>query len=82
MKKIYSAPEIMFEDFSLSSNIAAGCEKIVNPHLYECGVNFPGIGIIFTDDALGCIEKVESDTKTHDGFCYHVPQENKNLFNS
>ena len=81
MKKHYEAPEILFEDFSLSTSIAAGCDKIINPVLYECGVNYPGVGVIFVTGASGCVEKVD-DGFTNDGYCYHVPEESRNMFNS
>ena len=41
MKKAYSKPDIVFEDFSLSTNIAAGCEE--NPSLYTETVNTCGV---------------------------------------
>jgi len=81
MKKIYAKPEIVFESFSVSASIAANCEKIVTPQLYSCGVNYPGVGVIFTDEAQGCIKKME-DTVMGDGYCYHVPTESANMFNS
>lgn len=82
MKKAYEAPEILFEDFSLSTSISAGCEKIINPLLYTCGVYYPGVGMIFIEGNTGCEEVVEDTHKTADGYCYHVPSEDKNLFNS
>lgn len=82
MKKVYSAPEILFEDFALSTSISAGCEKIINPLLYTCGVNYPGIGVIFVEDANGCKVKVTDGSSMGNGFCYHVPTEDNNMFNS
>lgn len=82
MKKAYEAPAILFEDFSLSTSISAGCEKIINPLLYTCGVTYPGIGVIFVEGNTGCVVKMKDTFKTADGYCYHVPTEDKNLFNS
>lgn len=82
MKKVYEAPEILFEDFSLSTSISAGCDKIINPLLYTCGVYYPGIGMIFVEGNTGCSVKMEDTFETSDGYCYHVPNEDKNLFNS
>lgn len=82
MKKTYEAPEILFEDFALSTSISAGCEKIINPLLYTCGVNYPGIGVIFVQGNTGCDVEMEDSFKTADGYCYHVPTEDKNMFNS
>lgn len=79
MKKIYSKPEIMFEDFTLSENIAGDCEnKISNPTDGVCG--YPSRnGEIFMDYITGC------NYKQPDGYndlCYHVPTEYSDLFNS
>ena len=39
MKKTYSKPDIFFEDFTLSTNIAGDCEGIVgNPSKDACAV--------------------------------------------
>lgn len=77
MKKIYSKPEIAFESFSLSQNIAAGCEYTdpKHPDLY-----FTGIGYAFT---TGCDVKFSDGggDGEYNGICYHVPTDN-NLFNS
>jgi hypothetical protein len=37
-KKQYSAPDIFFEDFSLSTSIAAGCEEKPFGYTDMCGV--------------------------------------------
>lgn len=90
MKKAYIKPEIIFEDFTLSTNIAAGCEVIVNQAMYQCpyqagrGSNTKNV---FTDEYGGCewSEGViyEADgTPSYNGVCYHVPMESNNLFTS
>lgn len=85
MKKSYAKPEIVFESFSLSVNIAGTCEKIVNNYTQGiCGV--PGDAPesnIFTSSmttADGC--QIWNDTDMYDGFCYHAPVDEKDLFNS
>ena len=86
MKKVYAKPEIMFESFSMSTNIAAGCEfKTSNPS-YEQSCTYPTRGgNIFITKELGC--GVQSDpeglyTSGNDKMCYHVPDEDFNVFNS
>lgn len=83
MKKTYTKPEIMFEDFTLTSNIAASCTvKTYTPSSGECAYIVPDefLGDIyyFTDDVNAC------KTKEADGFngiCYHAPYD-ADLFNS
>ena len=82
MKKTYSKPQIMFESFSMSTNIAAGCEKTFG--LYsrgDCGIptNVPGMTIFNLDG--GCTVAGGEEAK-YNGLCYHVPLESDNLFNS
>lgn len=86
MKKAYSKPDIFFEDFSLNTNIAAGCEKTPSDHTDECGVRWGHI-IIFTSSLTACENNpvVEGSTvgnmvKDNDGLCYHNPSENFNVF--
>ena len=87
MKKNYQKPEILFEDFSLSSSIAAGCERIVgNPSKGTCALQGTGGINVFTssmdevcDYTPGSFGQPEDE---YDGFCYHVPTEYNNLFNS
>lgn len=79
MKKTYSAPEILFEDFSLSSSIASGCEFInPNPTRGSCGYK-TSLGIVFMSD-IGDCKYHQPDT--NDNLCYHVPNEYANIFTS
>lgn len=82
MKKIYSKPEITFESFSLSTNIAAGCETKTNtPSQMQCGYGADDFGRpLFVQEASGCLIKVPENAG--DTLCYHVPTETNNLFNS
>ncbi len=80
MKKIYSKPEIMFEDFSLNENIAAGCEfktSLQGPD--ACGYDAGRQGVIFVEGVTGCVYK---QPDTNDSLCYHVPVNTANIFNS
>ena len=83
MRKAYVKPEIMFESFTLSTNIAAGCEyKNGLQAQGYCGYKNRTGKIIFTSDIVGAngCQYVEADT--NDTLCYHVPNENNNIFNS
>ena len=85
MKKAYSKPQIMFEDFTLTTNIAAGCEvKTRTPSENQCGVNASGINI-FLEGMTGCADFGFVVSAGGDGsfgnICYHVPY-GENLFNS
>lgn len=86
MKKLYSKPEIIFEDFTLSENIAGTCEGIVgNPAKGTCAVIGTGGIAMFNGSVDACDYKPEDMGGTEDqwdGFCYHVPTEYNNLFNS
>ena len=85
MKKAYTKPEIMFEDFTLSSSIAGTCEEDTNVHsMGNCGMDFSGL-MVFLDGMGGCTDiKVDNVGGDGDfnGICYHVPSGDNNLFNS
>ena len=83
MKRAYSKPEIAFENFSLSTNIAAGCELRTNlKGEDECGYPTRG-GVVFLQTISGCKYTPNGENgDTHDGFCYHTPSDTNNLFNS
>lgn len=79
MKRQYTAPDILFEDFSLSESIAAGCEFITdNQTEGSCGYSTRN-GVIFMESVSGC-KYHEPDN--NDSLCYHVPNEYANIFNS
>lgn len=86
MKKVYKKPTIIFEDFSLCTNIAGDCESIVgNPTKGSCPVLGTGNMAIF-NDAISACEYIAGQMGSHDDmwdeFCYHVPTEYSSLFNS
>lgn len=90
MKKEYVKPQIMFENFTLSSNIAGDCEHLTNlPSNNTCGLYFTGIGNVFLTGMGGCSDMQVGDGISGDGYigsgndaiCYHVPF-GENLFNS
>ncbi len=89
MKKTYEKPQIMFESFTLSTNIAGDCEiKTWLPSNTSCGMEFSDGTTIFLDTMNGCsaenggIPVVSEDGDGEwNGICYHVPF-GENLFNS
>ncbi len=87
MKKIYSKPEIMFEDFSLNENIAGNCSiKTHTPSQGTCAFTyedeFGGAVVLFTNKVTACGNDNIFEEDGADGFCYHNPYANSNLFNS
>lgn len=83
MKKTYEKPEVFFENFSLCTNIAAGCELKTNlqsSNMHGCGYVFGrGEPMVFTLD-IGC--ETTAGDGVYNGICYHIPTEANNLFNS
>ena len=78
MKKQYVKPELYFEDFELSTSIAA-CEDNSGTYAMNvCGIKIPGVdGTVFSKDITGCtVTGVDGD----DSICYHNP--NGGLFAS
>ena len=85
MKKTYSKPEIYFEDFSLCTSIATGCEIIVpGPSQNQCGYAYEGGNgqTMFTAQMGTSVCNIPIDDDETNGFCYHVPVQSNNLFNS
>ena len=79
LRKAYSKPEIMFEDFTLSTNIAGNCGAIVgSPSQGTCGIPDNDGDSFFTVGVIeGCT--IGGD---EDGFCYDNPSNDGRLFNS
>lgn len=77
MKKTYVKPEVYFENFELSANIATGCGRPLGHSKDGCRDilgDFGRLNTIFVD---GC----ELDLQNH-GYCYHVPSGDDMLFTS
>ena len=79
MKKMYSKPEILFESFVMSTNIA-GCGGGVNPAPTSgvCGLEWGG-DMIFTETVSGCSTVMPDGTG---GFCYDNPSDIGAFFGS
>lgn len=83
MKREYQKPEIVFESFALSTNIAASCAIDADQASRgSCGYLLPGVGVVFNSNLTGCVVKVRADKGVGNELCYHVPTETKALFNS
>lgn len=82
MKKTYSKPDIIFEDFSLSTNIAAGCEEKPFGNTNDCGVKWSQGVFIFSGSINGCNTHVIEGDGEYNSLCYHNPENNYNVFNS
>lgn len=80
MKKPYSKPLVFIEDFSLQTSIAAGCELITPMPTSDDKCGFPMQGAVVFVEGAQCTYKPQEGA--YNGFCYHVPAENTNLFNS
>ncbi|MBQ7871776.1 MAG: hypothetical protein IJ357_06505 [Oscillospiraceae bacterium] len=80
MKKTYEKPAIIFEDFSLSTSIAAGCELVTPLPTSDDGCGYPTRGGIIFIEGTQCTTYPQDGS--YNGFCYHVPAETSNLFNS
>ena len=89
MKRTYTKPEIMFECFSLSTNIAADCEAQAQTY---ANYSESGCGYLMTDtivfgtDLTGCQGgdnyRQVAPNQAFDSVCYNVPSPNFNIFNS
>lgn len=84
MKKTYVKPEIMFENFALSTNIAGDCEvKTWTPNsgscAYEVKDEFGDTYNVFLTEMSACTTKPQEGA--YNNICYHVPY-GENLFNS
>lgn len=84
MKRVYSKPEILFEDFAMATNIAAGCSLKIDGH--SSGVcayvveNEFTTSNIFTSAYAVCTTK--EDDGEYNGVCYHTFEASTTLFNS
>ena len=81
MKKPYSEPDILFESFTLSTNIAAGCEEKPYNNTDACGVLWDR-NTIFHSKENGCAREIVDGDGTYNKLCYHNPYESYNVFYS
>ncbi len=81
MKKTYSKPDIMFDNFSMTTCIAA-CEVEATFSRGVCGVEMDNMATVFTESVYGCTWVAEDGDASFDFLCYHVPSDNNNVFGS
>lgn len=86
MKKKYMKPEIMFESFTLSTNIAGDCRWTTNVVPVEsktgCGYVDPADrhGYVIFTSLMSC--NTHEDDGEYNGICYDVPAEGMQMFSS
>ena len=78
MKKVYTKPQIIFDSFELSQNIAAGCQYISN-HAWQMCIVENVMGDTLFSEVLNC--GITSDP-TSIGICYDVPSADTMVFSS
>lgn len=86
MKRVYKKPYIRFEDFSLSENIALGCEVKANHAKDACSITDNGYSV-FANISICTDYQFDPDTDEYvnnDGekVCYHIPLPDNNVFTS
>lgn len=83
MKREYSRPEILFDSFQLCTTIAGSCEFDTETKSQgDCYVDF-GEYKVFTSQVAGCRRYgMIVDSGIFNGYCYHVPVNGQNVFNS
>lgn len=86
MKRKYSKPQIIFEDFTLCQSIAAGCQYTdgARPVMYEmgCGVDLSAReenDFVFIS-AMNC--ELKEDDGNNNLVCYHIFESNGTIFGS
>ena len=82
MKKVYSAPDIAFESFSMSVSIASDCTAKTNWGKDSCGYKWDGQTTIFLASVTACTAPIEDNNSVYDGICYHNYSADKQLFGS
>lgn len=88
MKKTYTKPEIVFENFSLSTHVAGDCETRTNTQTEgSCGYGMRGYTLFaynmsFCDTSENVGVASDGSPIYNDSICYHNPFDPGNLFNS
>lgn len=78
MKKTYVRPEVYFESFELSANIATGCKLISNAAERVCAVLDKDLGYTYFTEHV-CDFWTPNET---DKVCYNPPADTANVFTS
>ena len=78
MKRTYVKPEMYFENFELSANIATGCERSIGHAVGMCWKGVEG----FKDFKIFIESSNCETTPDKYGLCYHTPTDADNIFTS
>ena len=84
MKKSYSKPEIMFESFAASTNIAACGVDTDLPVKYTCGIQYgpPILNQVVFDSTISQCNVDITETDMYNKVCYDNPSDTSALFGS
>ena len=82
MKKLYKAPEIVFESFSLSVSIASDCAVGTNATQGSCGYDMGWGMYIFFQGITACSTPIVDESDINNMICYHNPTDETRLFSS
>ena len=90
MKKTYQKPDVFFEDFAFSSNIAGNCSALFDLHRTDGTCNFkatfsnPNNCTFIDNDFIIFQSECEIKCQENDPFnlCYHVSVDFNRIFNS
>lgn len=77
--KVYSKPDIIFEDFAMTTSISS-CDVKAGFYSGDCGVQLTPFIFVFTEDANGCNAKYKDGE--YNSICYHVPYDGNQVFGS
>lgn len=75
-KKQYVKPELYFENFELSANIATQCADTS----IKAPIQFGGKNIFVSQ--IECTDTLTEEEEGNTSYCYHVPTETSKLFSS
>ncbi len=78
MKKSYVKPQVYFESFQLSANIAGNCKFITNHQKSSCGYQTTA-GVLFFDTMTAICDM---PTQEGEKYCYDNPVDEGRLFTS
>lgn len=93
MKKVYGKPEISFEDFAFSNNIAGGCGTVSTQGMKDSCTRYgnyssPETGCEFIDNGYTFFNASGHDClftpqdEDPNGLCYHTSSVENRMFNS
>ncbi len=78
MKRQYVKPDLSFESFEMSSNIALGCGKSAGYSVQDCNGNIiPGLSGTLFDQGMGCTIFPDDN-----GVCYQTVSDDQRIFAS